>query len=377
MRKFPIANGRGIGSPGLRSTDEGVHQVTRRVIAAACAATAIVALAPSAAGAATRTVFVGGDGVVQNAPKQFSPNAFLRKTITVHVGDTVRWRFRGFHTVTVPARGKQPPAFAIPGAQKVANVLDPAGRPFWFNGVLPTLSVNPQVAAPTKGTSYTGSSFRNPGLPALPNAKPYSLRFTRTGTVTYYCAVHPGMTGRVRVVSSRRRVPSEAQNARAATTELNALARQARSAAARPAKGPLTVDLGRAPRGQRFTINAFFPSTINVKAGQTVQFTMAGQNPNEIHTITLGPLSRQQVPFVDNGGGVTPEAAYPSAPPNAFPPYNPTLHGVGFLNAGLHDNDAATTTIPNTGAVTFAAAGTFQLKCLVHDGMDATVTVTP
>jgi plastocyanin len=350
--------------------------VTRRLLAAAGAAAAIAALAPSAAGAATRTVFAGGDGVVRNAPAQFSPNAFLRKTITVHVGDTVRWRFRGFHTVTVPARGKQPPAFAVPGAQKVANVLDPAGRPFWFNGVLPTLSVNPQVAAPTRGTSYTGSSFRNSGLPGGRNPQ-YRLRFTRTGTFTYFCAVHPGMTGRVRVVSSRRRVPSEAQNARAATTELNAIARQARAAAAKPAKGPLTVDLGRAPRGQRFTINAFFPSAINVRVGQTVQFTMAGQNPNEIHTITLGPLSRQQVPFVDNRGNVNPEAAYPSDPPNAFPPYNPTLHGVGFLNAGLHDNDAATATIPSTGAVTFAAAGTFQLKCLVHDGMDATVTVTP
>jgi plastocyanin len=185
------------------------------------------------------------------------------------------------------------------------------------------------------------------------------------------------MTGRVRVVSSRRRVPSDAQNARAATTELNALARQARRTAAQPARAPLTVDLGRAPRGQRFTINAFFPSTINVKVGQTVQFTMAGQNPNEIHTITLGPLSRQQVPFVDNRGNVNPEAAYPSDPPTAFPPYTGANHGVGFLNAGLHDNDSATTTIPNTGAVTFAAAGTFQLKCLVHDGMDATVNVTP
>jgi plastocyanin len=350
--------------------------VTKRVLAAAGAAAAIAALAPSAAGAATRTVFVGGDGVAQNAPPQFSPNAFLRKTITVHAGDTVRWRFRGFHTVTVPVRGKQPPAFAVPGAQKVSGVLDPAGRPFWFNGVLPTLSVNPQVAAPTRGTSYTGSSFRNSGLPSGNNPQ-YRLRFTRTGSFTYYCAVHPGMTGTVRVVSSRRRVPTEAQNARAATTELNALARQARAAAARPAKGPLTVDLGRAPRGQRFTINAFFPSAINVKVGQAVQFTMAGQNPNEIHTITLGPLSRTQVPFVDNRGNVNPEAAYPSDPPNAFPPYNPTLHGVGFLNAGLHDNDAATTTIPNTGAVTFAAAGQFQLKCLVHDGMDATVNVTP
>jgi plastocyanin len=350
--------------------------VKRRVLAAAVSAAAIAALAPSVAGAATRTVFVGGDGVVKSAPKQFSPNAFLRKTITVHVGDTVRWRFRGFHTVTVPAKGKQPPPLALPGAQKVSGVLDPAGQPFWFNNVLPVLALNPKVAAPTKSTSYNGTSLRNSGLPAGRNPQ-YRLRFTKAGTFDYYCAVHPGMEGHVRVVRASRRVPTEAQNLKAANTELAALVSQAKAAAAKPAKGPLTVDVGRAPVGKRFTINAFFPSAITAKVGQTVQFTMAGENRTEIHTITLGPLTRAQVPFVDNQGIINPEAAYPSDPPPTAPPYTGTNHGVGFLNLGLHDNDPASTTIPPGGAVTFAAAGTFQLKCLIHDGMDATVTVTP
>jgi plastocyanin len=351
--------------------------VKRRVLAAAGAAAVITMLAPGAAGAATHTVFAGGDGVVRNAPAQFSPNAFLRRTVTIHVGDTVRWRFRGFHTVTFPVRGKQPPGFAVASpTQKVSGVLDPAGVPFWFNGVLPTLSANPRVAAPTRGATYTGARFRNSGLPGGPNAQ-YRLRFPRAGTFTYVCAIHPGMTGRVRVVSSRRRIPSERANARAATNELSSLVRQARRTAAQPARGPLTVDVGRAPRGRRFTIDAFFPSRINVRVGQTVRFTMAGQNANEVHTVTLGPLTRAQVPFVDARGGINPEAAYPSDPPQAFPPYTGANHGVGFLNRGLHDNDAATATIPNTSTVTFAAPGTFQLKCLVHDGMDATVNVTP
>jgi plastocyanin len=353
--------------------------VTRKILAAACGAVAVATLAPSAASAATHTVFVGGDGVVKNAPAQFSPNAFLRKTITIHVGDTVRWRFRGFHTVTVPVRGKSAPPFALASpTQKVANALDPAGQPFWFNGVLPTLSFNPRVAAPTKGKSYNGKGFRNSGLPTGNNPQ-YRLRFTRAGTFTYFCAIHPGMEGHVRVVRSSRRIPTARQNARAATRELNALARQARRAAAKPAKGPLIVDVGRAPRGQRFTINAFFPSTINVKVGQTVQFTMAGENTTEIHTITLGPLTRAQVPFADNQGNINPVAAYPSDLPTAFPPYNGKNHGVGFLNLGIHDNDHATpaNAIGPTGAVSFAAAGTFHLQCLIHEGMDATVNVTP
>jgi plastocyanin len=348
--------------------------VTRRVIAAACAAAAIVAIAPSVAGAATRNVFVGGDGVVKNAPKQFSPNAFLRKTTTVHVGDTVRWRFRGFHTVTFPVKGKEPPAFTLATPAKVSGALDGAGRPFWFNGQLPALAPNPVAAGPSKGTAYNGTRLRNSGLPATP-PKAYSLKFTRTGDFDYYCVVHPGMEGEVRVVSSRRRVPTEAQNRAAATSELNRLVAQGRTAAARPSTAG-TVEVGRAPRGQRFTIDAFFPSNPTVKVGQTVRFTMAGQNATEIHTATLGPLTRAQVPFI-GPAGINAIAAYPSDPPPTLPPYTGANHGNGFLNTGLLDNDSATATIPNMGAVTFATAGTFQLKCLVHPNMDATVTVTP
>jgi plastocyanin len=86
--------------------------------------------------------------------------------------------------------------------------------------VLPTLALDPQVAAPTRGATCTGSSFRNSGLPTGKNPQ-YRLRFTKAGTFTYFCSIHPGMTGTVRVVSSRRRVPTEAQDARAATRELN------------------------------------------------------------------------------------------------------------------------------------------------------------
>jgi plastocyanin len=348
--------------------------VTRRILTAAATAAAIAAVAPSAAGAATHTVFVGGDEVVKTAPTNFSPNAFLRKTVTVHVGDTVRWPFRGFHTVTFPVKGKQPPPFEVPTPTPVSGAIDGAGRPFWFNGQLPQLAVNPVAAAPTKGSAYTGTRFRNSGLPATP-PKAYSLKFTKTGTFDYYCAIHTGMEGRVRVLSSKKRIPTEAQNRAAATAELNRLVAQAKSAAAKPTAAG-TVDIGRGPSGTRFTINSFFPNNPTVKVGGTLTFTMAGQNPTEIHTATLGPLTREQVPFIGANGAISAVAAYPSDPPTAFPPYIGTNHGNGFLNLGLKDNRPASP-LTNSGAITFNAAGTFQLKCLVHAGMDATVTVTP
>ena len=348
--------------------------MTRRFLGAACAAAAIGALAPSVAGAATHTVFVGGDQVVKTAPPNFSPNAFLRRTVTVHVGDTVSWRFRGFHTVTFPVKGKQPPPFEVPTPTPVSGAIDGAGRPFWFNGQLPQLAVNPVAAAPAKGSAYTGARFRNSGLPATP-PKAYSLKFTKAGTFDYYCAIHTGMEGRVKVLSSKKRIPTEAQNRAAATAELNRLVAQAKSAAAKPTAAG-TVDIGRGPSGTRFTINSFFPNNPTVKVGGTLTFTMAGQNPTEIHTATLGPLTREQVPFIGPTGAINAVAAYPSDPPTAFPPYTGINHGNGFLNLGLEDNRPASP-LPNTGAITFNAAGTFQLKCLVHAGMDATVTVTP
>ena len=348
----------------------------RRLLTSAGAAAAILAIAPSVAGAATHTVFAGGDGVVRNAPKQFSPNAFLRNTITIFVGDTVRWRFRGFHTVTVPARGKEPPPFVVARGSRVSGVRDAAGQPFWFNGRLPVLAFNPRAAAPTRGSTYDGSSFRNSGLPQGQNPRPYSLRFTRAGRFDYYCAVHPGMEGHVRVVSAPARIETEASNRRRADSELAALVQQARAAAAVPPRGANIVDLGRAPRGQRFTIDRFFPSRIRARVGRPVRFTMAGQNTTEIHTVTVGPVSRRRLPFANSRGVINPMAAYPSDPPPALPPYTGSNHGNGFLNTGVMDNDRESDN-PAAASVTFAAPGTFRLKCLVHDGMDATVTVTP
>src|SRR4051794_23759849 len=333
MRKFPIANGRGIGSPGLRSTDEGVHQVTRRVLAAACAAATIVALAPSVAVAATHTVFAGGDGVVKNAPRQFSPNAFLRKTITIHVGDTVRWRFRGFHTVTVPARGKQPPAFAIPGQSKVTGVLDPAGVPFWFNNVLPTLGVNRKAAAPTKSTTYNGTSFRK-------------LRPAGRQEPAVPAEVHEGRKLRLLLLGAPRHGGSRLGR------ELEAGQGPAHRRSRPRAQGPALHDQRVLPQCDQ-------------REGRPDAAVHDGRREHDRdphdHARPAEPCPGA---VRDQHGAINPEAAYPSDPPPAFPPYTGRNHGNGFFNLGLHDNDPATppAQIGPTGAVTFAAAGTFQLE---------------
>ena len=78
-------------------------------------AVAATALVPAAAAqGATRTVTAGPPGKVKGQPKDGDVNAFFRKTVTVHVGDKVKWTINGFHTVTFPKKGAKPPPFISP-----------------------------------------------------------------------------------------------------------------------------------------------------------------------------------------------------------------------------------------------------------------------
>jgi plastocyanin len=352
--------------------------LSKRILVAAAAAACCAAAVPAGASAATHTAFAGADGASPNPAPQYSPNAFFRRSLTIHVGDSVRWQFRGFHTVTIPARAQRAPGLvSVNPAAPVSGINDGAGAPFWFNGQ-PSLNLNLLAAAPQGGTTYTGSKLVSSGLPTGP--KPFTVKFTKPGRFLYVCAVHVGMRGTVNVVSASRSVPSARANAAARTSEIAAVSRQGRRAAAKPAPAATpagaTVEVGRAPLGQRFTLNAFYPSTSNVKAGQTVTFSMAGQNTTEAHTVTFGPPAVRSFPPI-GPAGFNPLAAYPSDAPNApLPPYDGTNHGNGFLNTGLLDNDSVTPQ-PNTSRITFSKPGTYTYACLLHEGMAGTVVVSP
>lgn len=177
--------------------------------------------------AATKAVSAGPPQ--RPSVRQADYDQFFRRTITVHVGDTVRWRFNGFHTVTFPG-GQPEPAFIMPNAaDPVSGQRDAAGHPFWFNG-LPNLEINPQAAFRTNGSTYDGAEYRNSGLP-VPDPRAYSLRFTRAGTYRYFCLVHPGMKGTVKVVDPGQSVPSAAQDRAASRAQFARDERTARALA--------------------------------------------------------------------------------------------------------------------------------------------------
>jgi plastocyanin len=150
----------------------------------------IVTTKPGPNGATTYQVNVGtGDGMM-------SWMRFGSSNVTIHVGDTVEWVQKDVempHTVTFTSGGEEP-----------ADILvEPqASGP-------PKLVLNPVVAAPAGGTTYSGTGFFNSGLlqgtqVPVPGPRSYSLTFDQTGTFKYVCALHDGigMMGTITVVAA-------------------------------------------------------------------------------------------------------------------------------------------------------------------------------
>jgi plastocyanin len=307
---------------------------------------------------------------------------FFPHKVTIHAGDRVRFVPNNFHTVDLPGRRTRKLPIITPTGQPIAGVVDAAGAPFWFNGQS-QLGFNPTLLASAfgKSRSYTGAKAVLSGLPLSNRPKAMTVRFTKPGTYRYFCDVHPGMTGIVKVVSSRSRVPSAAQDRRTLRRQEASALATARRLAKTPAPGNNTVDVGAAGKGN-VTFFAFVPSTLTVPHGTTVTFRMNARN--EIHTATIGPGDPEkqpqsylgQIEAAFQGPLLDPRGIYPSEPPGALAALTPTFHGNGFWNSGALDLDSATPTVPAANAVTFAAPGTYQVFCMIHPFMHATVTVT-
>jgi plastocyanin len=354
----------------------------RRRLTAAIVAAAVLAVWPAVASATQYSAFAGGDRA-KGLPKQASPNAFYPHTVTVHAGDTVRWDFRGFHTITFPLRGRSAPPLVVADKTKpVGGVNDAAGNAFWFNGQ-PNVLVNPVGAAPSRSKRYNGSTVVGSGVPLGRKPKPFALRFRRTGTFVYYCVVHPGMKARVRVVSKRTPVTSPAAQLRRAQLQLATDVLAARKTNARPSPSGATVDVGRTtPSIALYKMN---PETRTISAGQAVTFTMAGQYRSEVHTVTFGPekvRASVEKNFLGPVPGVSPPTlgllpigVYPSdQPSSAAPTYDGANHGNGFWNSGLLDNDRASP-FPQSVTITFTKAGTYDYECVIHEHMDGRIVV--
>lgn len=332
---------------------------------------------PATASAATKTVIAGP---LKEAKGVFGGNAtgdvdgYSLKTVTVHVGDKVRWKFNGFHTVTFPKTGTAVP-FVLPDASaKYTGFNDAAGAPFWFNGQA-QLDLNPLGVTPQGGKTENGSKLNGSGAPLSGSLKPYTLKFTKAGTFAYECVIHPGMTGKVKVVAKSKAVPS----AKADKAKADALFAAEVKAAKKQAKftPPAGTVAGGNDKGPVVQLR-FFPETVHVAVGAPL--TLKVTSKPEVHTFSFGPpafLQQTAAAFAGpapNGAfAFNPLVAFPSDVPT-LPAYDGTAHGNGFISTGLLDGDPNSPS-PSTATVSFSKAGTYGFICLIHPFMHGTVVV--
>lgn len=306
------------------------------------------------------TVLVGGNDSAYNAEFQ----GFFPANITIRAGDTVTWKLNtgDIHTVTFAPGMSKAPDFLLPvPGDKVGLMMNP-------------LAAFP--AAPANG-EYNGSTYANSAVmgPDEGQPKSFSLTFTEPGVYSYVCIVHSNesMKGTVIVENASATVPSPPEAAAEGKKELDALRSKTKlvhSAAVASIKGDetnpdntthyVTVGFG---QGQ-IQLEAFFPSRLNVKSGDTVVFAL-GKEDMEPHTVT----------FLN--GAAEPELFLPKPQPQGPPlivlnpevllPRNESSYltdqGVfssGFMDPGSQGEHTFKLRVGN-------ASGILSFLCLLHD----------
>jgi plastocyanin len=347
----------------------------RRLIVPAIAG-AVLLIPAAAAQAATKDAFAGTPpkGLVKGVPEFVTDNAFYPKRTVVHKGDKVAFRILGFHTVTLAPKGKAPGLFLPDPTKPVAGVKDAAGADFWFNGN-PSVGVNPLAAAPAGGHTFDGSELVGSGLPAGP-PKPFKVKFTKQGTYTVFCALHPGMKGTVVVKAKKAHITTKKQDKQAIKKQARAASKLAKKlVAGQGVPSGLTVKAGNDKKG--IAALAFFPAAKSVKVGQQVTFTVSN-NTTETHNIAFAPeaYANELAGAFLGPAGIDPRTLYPSQPPGTPLVVDGAVHGNGFVNTGMLD-DVAATPLRKSATVSFSKPGTYQYFCIVHGAqMKGQITVT-
>jgi plastocyanin len=349
-------------------------------------AVAVLALVPARmAHAATKTVDLGVPVSAQKTVNETlggDVNDFFPHGITIHAGDSVKFAPVNFHSVEFTKKNTDPAGLFGPTGKKVTE-NDPAGAPYWFNG-LDELSFTPTLAAKSgfgKKFKYTGKTDIASGLPFGNKPKPMTVKFPKPGSITYYCNVHPGMKGSVKVVAKGKKIPTAKQDKKTVAAQVKRSIKEVTALSKTTAAAGTVVVGPSGPHGSE--LYSFVPAATTVPVGTTLKY-VSPPAAFDVHTATFGPDNPEvETPTGYLGtltatlNGPSPDQAllYPSDPPGAPASVTQTSHGVGFWNTGAIDTSTSTP-LPAEGSVTFAQAGTYNFYCLIHPFMHQVVTVT-
>jgi plastocyanin len=293
----------------------------------------------SAAVSPEQTVLVG---LSQREVSQGAALSYTPKYLDVTVGETVIWKDVDVlepHTVSF---GPLALLKDLAGKDQFIRIPQKTGPPHF--------AFNPKVAFPTPPTPYAGTAFANSGL--LTNGKAWSLTFAQPGTYEYICLIHGlAMNGYVIVHPVQ------------------------------PRQGTLYhVQAGdgvrsTADRTNATTSDAFYPQNVTIHVGDAVQWV------GGFHTVTFGPpslLTHLQESFIVPVPQTSGPPLLTLNPQVALPSGGTTFSGKGFVNSGILPLTLPPgSTAPASFTLTFTKAGTYPYVCLVHPGMDGTITVVP
>lgn len=281
---------------------------------------------PDAHAAAAATIWdvqVGGD-----VPEEgIQTHAYYPRTLTIHAGDRVRWRFAGRASVTFD-RFRPLMEHFVAGPEPGDLALGPG----WFPS-------EPSGA----DAVYDGVGVANSGIPTGPleETPPYQLTFTRPGLYPYVDIIHPGTAGVIQVLPRRARLvetPAEAAVRGRAEYATVLAAIRAQIADTRPLRQPgaagtaMHLVSAGLSTGLGAGANRYQPAGLVVRRGDTVVWSNGDDYAPHTVTFTSGaPLP----PFLEPRPG-------PSAPPlvvapaRSIGPSGGTVNrGEGLLNSGF------------------------------------------
>jgi plastocyanin len=204
----------------------------------------------------------------------------------------------------------------------------------------------------------------------------YTLTFTKAGTFTYLCLLHPGMEGRVVVEDRAGETPTQATARR---MQERAAALSAGDRAYRQ-WGPVvdgktvTIRMIGDPRAH-WSVLRFTSTPLVVARGTTVVWEM--RDPQEIHAVTFpggqGGASNFILPQPQTDG--PPKLL--ENPQVVVPTTATEYNGNGLTSSGIILPPGTPGNPPTSYRLTFTEPGQFAYVCAIHapEGMWATVIV--
>lgn len=394
----------------------------RRWYALALVILVVPLVPPPEADAAPRVVTIqAGARHPTNPSAPYEYTRYYPETLRVHRGQTVRWSFVGFHTVTF-SRSARPPWFRadeIPGTYAVDERFGFGATDCGRDGLRPC-RLRP------------GTRFLSSGAPRTRGGQPFELTVdARPGRYSYFCTVHPSMKGTIEVVGDRAPVPAQKQidaqiksAVRADSKTADSLFRAdqtPRSSVGSDGRRTWRVLLGDSTPDNHVSILAYLPSELKVAAGDKVLYAFRDRTVDEVHTVTFptevaggtspAPHGLGGMPFIpacDFDGrttgmkgvpGLWGVAAWPACPANAEILHAPwmtqgrpapgdqivspaTYHDSGMLlpkrsSKGMRVLPDTGRALPASFVAEFPVAGRFGFACNLHaDIMSGSVAVS-